>query len=918
MKTAQNLLNPEQINNQQRPSQNRSSEVVTTPERIQTVEQSSGGNPISSLIGLLFILVLISAVIYFILIFWRKKNYQENKIKNWKRSVFIEVSTTKETAEEVQKERASQNSGDKEMIGLGEALYSIMAEYKSSDFKTWLFGAPRFSLEIVSIDQEIRFWVVCDFDHASILEKQIVALYPKANVERLNKVEFFKPETVAYCQEMAMGNRFEVPFRTYKEMDGDPLNVITNAMGSIAKDESVGLQLVLYPIPDKWQEEPHILATKINQGQNPADLLWAEPDPLILTFVNLFFKILTGFFSIIFSIFENKDKEDKDPFKNEKKDRRNMDLSGKYEQIQLTEQQKDIVKKLEDKSSKPGFVYTLRIIASAKNKERAKAIVDGIVPIFQIYDIKPLNWISKKTTDPKEGILNFLLRATNLPKNDLFTLITKPSRVDIINTEEANSFWHVPNYLVNTPNIKWLSAKKPAIPLEIPGPEGDNVWLGTAKSRGQIKDVYMKTEDRFRHIYSLGGSGSGKSVLMQHIIMQDIKNGHGVCVVDPHGELVDDILLRMPEERKDDVIIFSPAFIDRPLGLNMLEFDPKKPTEKTLVIDTLFAIWDKLYDLKKTGGPMFENYMKNSMRLVMSHPESGSTLMEIAKVLADEDFRSFKLAMCEEQDVVDFWEKEATKAGGEASLENMVPYITSKLAPFVSNDFIKPMIGQQKSAIQFRAAMDNKKIVLVKLEKGLIGEMSAYLIGMVVVGNVLMSGMGRNDGLRYNLDGTTTEISKEERVPFFIYIDEMQNFLFDAIPKALEEIRKYKVGFYLAHQFVKQVVEQGDERIKDSIMANCASKFIYRCGAVDAEMLEKEFAPTFSAKDLMTPDKFTCNTVLLVDGQKTTPFNFGPPPPSSNTNPEMRKELIEMTKQKYGKPKEEVEKEIKDRAKLLF
>jgi flagellar basal body-associated protein FliL len=315
---------------------------------------------------------------------------------------------------------------------------------------------------------------------------------------------------------------------------------------------------------------------------------------------------------------------------------------------------------------------------------------------------------------------------------------------------------------------------------------------------------------------------------------------------------------------------------------------------------------------------MFENYMKNSMRLVMSHPESGSTLMEIGKVLVDDDFRSFKLAMCDEPDVVQFWEKEALKAGGEASLENMVPYITSKLAPFVTNDFIRPMVGQQKSAINFREAMDNKKIILMKLEKGLIGETSAYLVGMVVIGNLLLAGMGRNDRLKYNMDGTTEEISAEDRTPFFIYIDEMQNFLFDAIPKALEEIRKYKVGFNLAHQFVKQVVQQGDERIKDSIMANCGSLFISRCGPDDAKYLEQSFAPYLNSQDLMNPERFTFNTILLVNGQKTTPFNLTPPTPPTGANPELRNRIIENTKQKYGRPIEEIEKEIKERAKLLF
>ena len=517
--------------------------------------------------------------------------------------------------------------------------------------------------------------------------------------------------------------------------------------------------------------------------------------------------------------------------------------------------------------------------------------------------------------DNKNGALDYLLRSPAL------------NNKQIINAEEINSLWHLPGHQVQTANIKWLLGRRPPLPLYVPPSGGTNVYLGKGSSRGVKKDIYMTMEDRFRHIYSLGGSGSGKTVTMNNVALQDIKMGNGICVIDPHGESIDDILRRVPPERIKDIIVFSPSITDRPLGLNMLESDPLKPTQKTLVIETLFAIWDKLYDLKKTGGPMFESYMKNSMRLVMSHPESGCTMMEIPKVLVDEDFRSFKLAMCEEQEVKDFWEKEATKAGGEASLENMVPYITSKLAPFITNDFIRPMIGQTKSVINFRQAMDNKKIVLVSLSKGLIGESSAYLIGMVIVGGVLMAGMGRSDGLKYNMDGTTDKIIPSQRPPFFVYIDEMQNFLFDAIPKALEEIRKYKVGFYLAHQFVKQVVVDGNERIKDSIMANCATKFIFRCGAEDAKFLETEFYPLTNS-DIQNPEKQTFNAICLINAQRSSPFNIEAfykeyfeiegDGEKMKVAEKQKNEIMEMVKQTYGRDREEVEKEIKERGKIFF
>jgi hypothetical protein len=885
--------------------------TTSTTNAVSSSVTTPGFNFDAFFIGLL-VFVFVGAVLTAVGIYffrrYKRKLFETKRASDWEKTVFIEISVPKETAEQAQKDAGSGKKDDKEALAIGEQLFTLMSEYAQDQRKTSFFKSERFSLEIVNIDQEIKFWLACSNEMAEVMERQIVAIYTKAHITRLKELNFFKENTVAYAQELSLNLRYELPFKTYRLVDGDPLNTLTNAMGGLSKDESVGIQLVITPIKDWWQKKPRMLASKINQGFNPKDVLFPEPTKIS----KVIWKTIKD---IIGSFFKSKDADDK---KDSPKDReQSLDLSGKKQNIQLTPQQQEIIKKLEEKASRPGFQFTLRIVSSAANEKRAKQIVENVIPGFQIFDIKPFNGFKRKKGNVQESVLNFLMRSPDYNEKE------------ILNTEEVNSIWHLPNYQTQTPNIKWLLARRPAIPLQVPGPGPDNVYIGKAMSRGQTKDCYLKTEDRFRHIYSLGGSGSGKTVEMISIALQDIEMGNGICFVDPHGEGVDDILRRIPEHRMEDVILFSPAITDLPMGLNMLETDPLKPTQKTLVIDTLFTIWDKLYDLKKTGGPMFENYMKNSMRLVMSHPESGSTLMEISKVLSDEDFRSFKLAMCDEPEVIDFWEKEATKAGGEASLENMVPYITSKLAPFITNDFLKPMIGQQQSAINWRQAMDNNKIILVSLSKGLIGENSAYLVGMVILGGLLMAGMGRSDGLKYNMDGTTTEVIPSERPPFFVYVDEMQNFLFDAIPKALEEIRKYKVGFYLAHQFIKQVVVSGDERIKDSIMSNCATKFIYRCSSDDATYLEKEFNP-LSIQDIANPEARTYNAILLVDGQRTTPFNIQAVFPiytdlTDKNHPERmvageekRKKIVEMSKRKYGKPREEVEKEIKDRAKLLF
>jgi flagellar basal body-associated protein FliL len=853
-------------------------------------------NSVDSIIFLILYCILFIAVIiciYFIGIrLARKSFYNKKKLDDWSKTVILEIAVPKESSEQAQKDGGTKRD-DKDVLAMGEQIFSVLGEFSKSNFKTWFFGGQRFSLEIINLEQETRFWLGCNNDTAGVIERQILAVYPKANIKQIKTPSIFKENCLAYAQEMDLGIRYELPFKTYKNLDLEPLNSITNTLLGMTKEESAAIQLILTPVKEDWQKNPRVLAAKIQQGQNPKEILFPDTSPL---------RHLGTIFKEIGKAIQP---DKKDPHQDSKE--RKIDLSGKETAIQLTPQQQEIIKKLEEKASKPGFQFTLRIVASAPTEVRAKMLVDNMLPSFQIYENRPFNYFKKKKTDIKESIRNFILRAQSF------------NNTKIINIEEVNSIWHLPNYLTQTANIKWLVARKPPVPLMIPGPGEGNVFIGKASSGATTKDVYIKTEDRLRHIYALGGTGTGKSQLMGHVILEDIKMGNGVCVVDPHGELVDDLMLRMRPEDLDRVILFSPSMSDFPLGLNMLETDPKKPTEKTLVIDMMFSIWDKLYDLKATGGPMFEQYMKNAMRLVMSHPESGSTLMEIGKVLTDEDFRTFKLAMCDEQEVVDFWEKNATQAGGEASLENMVPYITSKLAPFTTNDFLRPMIGQQKSSINFRSAMDNKKILLLKLEKSLIGEGSSYLLGMVIIGSILRAGMGRADGLRVNEDGTTEEILASERTPFFVYIDEMQNFLFDAIPQALEEIRKYKLGFYLAHQFVKQVINKGDERIKDSIMNNCANKFIYRVGAEDAKYLEAEFAPEITANDLMNPEVYTINARILVNGQKTPSFNFSPENLiSKSIDKEMRKQIIEYTKKKYGRPRAEVEEEIKDRGKLLF
>jgi hypothetical protein len=425
--------------------------------------------------------------------------------------------------------------------------------------------------------------------------------------------------------------------------------------------------------------------------------------------------------------------------------------------------------------------------------------------------------------------------------------------------------------------------------------------LGYNIFRGVRTEVKMARDDRARHMYIIGKSGTGKSVYQENLAAQDIANGDGVCVIDPHGDLVDHILSYVPAHRADDVILFDPTDMERPQGLNLLEYDIKYPEQKTFVINEMMKIFDKLYDLKSTGGPMFEQYMRNSMLLLMDDPESGSTLMEIPKVLADEEYRRMKLTKCHNPVVYDFWTKEAQKAGGEASLANMVPYITSKLNQFIANDVMRPIIGQQDSAFNFRKVMDEKKILLVKLSKGKLGDMNAYLIGMVLVGKILMAALSR------------TDVDEDKRPDFYLYIDEFQNFITDSIATILSEARKYRLNLIIAHQYVGQLTQNNDTKIRDAIFGNVGTMVSFRIGAEDGEFLQKEFAPTFTAYDLINIENRTAYIKLLIDGTGSKAFNL-----NVYKYPERNVELAEAIRQlsrlKNGRNREVVEAEIRARA----
>src|SRR5680860_1413447 len=343
------------------------------------------------------------------------------------------------------------------------------------------------------------------------------------------------------------------------------------------------------------------------------------------------------------------------------------------------------------------------------------------------------------------------------------------------------------------------------------------------------------------------------------MIIQDIDAGKGVCLIDPHGDLVDVILERIPQDRLDDVVIFDPGDLRRPLGLNMLEYDLTKPEEKTFIVSELINIFNSLYDLKATGGPMFEYYLRNALLLMLGDASyEPATLLDVPRIFSDNEYRNQKLSRCKDPLVVNFWTKEASKATGEQGLGNITPYVVSKFSSFISNDYVRPIVGQAKSSFNIRDLMDNQKILLVKLAKGKIGDLNASLLGMIITSRILMSALGRSD------------IKVEDRKDFCFYIDEFQNFTTDSIATILSESRKYGLCLTVAHQFIAQLKDE----IREAVFGNVGSMVSFRVGDKDAETLSKQFGPEFSEKDLISIENNRALIQLLINGEPARPFSL--------------------------------------------
>lgn len=807
---------------------------------------------ISAALTLVLVILLILLTVYLIRRWFHLQIAHEHTFN----TVVLKVKVPKEVKQEdIEHTKSLQQM--QELIGFTETIFQTIGSLRpQSGIKSWLFGRrDNFGFEMVVHNSLITFYVICPRKQKDFMEAQIHAQYPHAWIEEEDDYNIFRPDSVILASYLKFKRPSYFPVKTYKKMESDPMNTITNALSKIGDKDGAAIQFIIRPAKPIWRREGLRIAREMQQGKKYTQVGKSAGVRIAKETMD----VLRG----------PKDSAQKEPYK-------------------LSPMEEEMIKGLQEKSSKAGLEVNIRVVTTALSLELSKHYLDDILNAFGQYNIFEFgNTFSVSTPRNQGRLITYFIHRHFDPRYKL-----------ILNSEELASLYHFPLASTETPKIDWLLARKALPPSNLPR---EGLLLGLSEYRGHTYEIRMKDPDRRRHMYIIGKSGGGKSVLQKSLIKQDILNGKGVCVIDPHGDLAEECLEFVPKERAEDVIFFNPADYERPIGLNMLEFDPTQPYQKTFAVEEMLKIFDQLYDLKATGGPMFEQYMRNAMMLIMDDPESGCTLLDAPKVLSDEEFRRYKISKCKTPTVRDFWTKEAQKAGGEASLANMVPYITSKLTPFIANDFLRPVISQQKSAFNFRQVMDEGKLLFCSLNKGKLGDVSAYLVGMIIVGKLLMAALSR------------TDMDPSKRKDFYLYIDEFQNFLTDSITAVLSEARKYGLNLIIAHQFIGQLTRKGgDTLIRDAIFGNVGSLIAFRVGPDDAEFLEKEFLPVFSKFDLMNTEAFTVNIKLLIDNTASKPFNMKTIWPDPG-NKELANMIKELSRYKYGRKREIVEMEMMER-----
>jgi len=712
-----------------------------------------------------------------------------------------------------------------------------------------------FEIAVPEEGEEIGFYFALPKKFQHTIARQIQGFFPEAEIEMVNDFNIFNRRGVVSGSILKIKRNYVLPFLTYKKLEASTLGLITNAISSLKeKGEGVALQILIRPTKYSSKGDAIKIIKHLYNGKNIDDAIKELESP-------------DSFIDSIRNFLSTKKPEDKNKPPGLPKT--------------LTPLSQELINVIDNKTKQNLFEVNIRILVSAEAEETTNQILSNVESAFAQFEFPDLN--SFYSFRPQGGSLKKLIY------NFSFRLFNKRETV-WLSAEELTSIFHWPIVKIETPKVRFLKAKAVGPPAILPN---SGIVLGKNQFRGQETAIKLNPLDRRRHLYTVGQTGTGKSFLLRNLIKQDIDGGAGVGIIDPHGDLVEAILGLIPRSRWNDVVLFDPADTEWPVGLNLLE--ASTPTEKDFAIAEMIATFQKLF-LAEHLGPVFEHSMRNAMLTLMADEGNPGTLIDIPRIFSDPVFVRQLLIKVTDPLVRDFWEKEMLKMTEQYKSE-MLGYLISKVGRFVENSMMRNIIGQSRSGIDFNDIMNNGKILLVNLSKGRVGEMNSALLGLIVVAKLQMAAFRRAE-----------ERNEEARRDFYLYMDEFQSFTTDSIATILAEARKYRLNLVLAHQFIGQLTE----KIRDAVFGNAGSLVAFRVGPEDAEFLVKYFEPVFNESDLINIDNRHAYAKLLINGATTMPFNI-----ATETSPESSldeaEKLRELCRQKYAKPRAEVEEIINKR-----
>ncbi len=713
------------------------------------------------------------------------------------------------------------------------------------------------SFEIASVNGQIRFYAWVPKTLQSFVEGQIYSQYPTVQIHTADEdyVAHERRHSVVYTSEIVLTDSEYLPIKTFQSFEVDPLAGIT---GTLAKLESTGeevwIQILTRPIADEWHKSASKWITSVKAG-NPFAFLNGEGFSL-------------KWFADLFGALSKPPEDGK--------------VGGAPKE--LSEREKTRIAEAEKKATKLGYQVKIRMAYLGESPTNAKLRMQAIVGTFKQFNSTNLNGFRMTTGSfKKEDLAQYKAR--------LFM-----DRGFILNIEELASVYHLPHTNVETPNIVWASSKTAEPPAKLPIITGNDAIdenisaFGLTNFRGINHQFGMLRYDRSRHIYIIGQTGAGKSGTLELLALSDIFHGQGYAIIDPHGDFAIDNMRFIPGSRYQDVVYFNPADTAFPLGFNPLEIT--NPAHKTNISSEVIGVLKRMFG--ESWGPRLEYILRYTILALLDRPET--TMLDITRMLTDKKFRKETLEYSQDTVVLQFWNIEFASWTEKFQAEAIAP-VLNKVGAFTANPIIRNIIGQPKSTFNIREIMDEGKILIVNLSKGLIGEDNASILGSFIVTKIQLAAMSRSDIPNI-----------EDRRPFYLYVDEFQNFATDSFATILSEARKYGLNLTVANQYISQM----NETVRNAVFGNVGTIICFRVSADDSPILAKQFEPQFEANDLLQMHNRNFVINMVINGEKSPAFSARtlnlPEPQIDNTG-----RIIEHTRNLYSRDLKEVEDEISQR-----